>query len=54
VAFVGCILYGNVKYAHDKGKDDCLDSCCPGIIVRQLDPKYSTVSPSEGEGLMEK
>merc|ERR1711935_912300 len=52
VAFIGCILYGNVKYASAVGQDDCLDSCCPGPIVRALDPtKLSTTSPSETEGL---
>merc|ERR1711935_134103 len=52
VAFVGVVLYGNIKYSFGQGKDDCLDSCCPGPIVRVLDPtKYSTVSPSETEGL---
>jgi solute carrier family 35 protein E3 len=52
VAFIGVVLYGNIKYASGQGKDDCLDGCCPGPIVRALDPtKYSTVSPSETEGL---
>jgi len=52
VAFIGCILYGHVKYAATAGTDDCLDQCCPGPIVRALDPtKLSTVSPSETEGL---
>jgi len=52
VAFIGCILYGNVKYASSTGKNDCLDSCCPGVLVRALDPtKYSTLNSSETEGL---
>jgi len=49
VAFVGCVLYGNVKYAAGQGKDDCFDCVCPGPVSQMLDPaKYAT---EEEEGL---
>merc|ERR1712087_735063 len=51
VAMIGVILYGHIKHASSQNKDDCLDCVCPGGIVRLLDNKYSTVSPSETEGL---
>lgn len=51
VAMVGVVLYGHVKQAASQGKDDCLDCMCPSGLVRVLDNKYATVSPTETEGL---
>jgi len=52
VAFVGCVLYGHVKYAAGQGKDDCLDTCCPGCVVGVLDPtKHSEEAKIELQGL---
>jgi len=46
VAFLGCILYGNIKYADSNKAPDCLDMTCPSMVLHSLAPK---VLPEESE-----
>ena len=46
VAFLGCILYGNIKYADSNKAPDCLDMTCPSIVLHSLAPK---APPEESE-----
>lgn len=51
VAMVGVVLYGHLKHASGQDKPDCLDHCCPGAVLSCIEPKYSSVTPEEEEGL---
>ena len=51
VAFLGCILYGNIKYADSNKAPDCLDMTCPGCVLQIIEPKYSEGEREETEGL---
>jgi solute carrier family 35 protein E3 len=43
IAFLGCVLYGNIKYASQHSREDCIDCSCPGVVAQALDPsKYAT------------
>mmetsp|Transcript_21836 Transcript_21836/g.55582 ORF Transcript_21836/g.55582 Transcript_21836/m.55582 type:complete len:352 (+) Transcript_21836:70-1125(+) len=43
IAFLGCVLYGNIKYASQHSREDCIDCSCPGVVAQVLDPaKYAT------------
>ena len=38
IAFLGCVLYGNIKYASQHGREDCVDCSCPGVVAQANPP----------------